>query len=96
MNINIFGQLPKNISTATRPPPSQPQPQNSGPNNQGDSATLSATGDLLARLARKIDNSSAVDESRILSIKDRITSGNYAVNFASVAEKLIRYELSLS
>ena len=64
--------------------------------NTGDTVNLTRSGVLLQRLEETLANTPIVDAGRVSAIRDAITSGQYEVDAAAIADQIIRLDRELS
>jgi negative regulator of flagellin synthesis FlgM len=61
----------------------------------GDSVTLTEGAVRLQRLAQAVADAPATDTSRIASVKEAVTRGEYSINPERVADKILQAEREL-
>ena len=57
--------------------------------SQESSVSLSSLGQTIAKIESELATSSEVDQEKVAQIKAAITSGQYSVDAASIADKII-------
>lgn len=58
----------------------------------GDSVSLTQTGTQLAQMEQQLAKQPAVDSQRVQQIRQKLQSGNYSIDPARVANKLLGFE----
>lgn len=72
-----------------------PQQQESGRPATGDTVSLTDTAARLQQLEKRMVELPVVDSQRVEQLKKAIADGNYQVDPARVAEKLLAFETAL-
>lgn len=68
------------------------QPTKAGAGAVGDSVSLTQTGTQLAQMEQQLAKQPAVDSQRVQQIRQKLQSGNYSIDPARVANKLLGFE----
>jgi negative regulator of flagellin synthesis FlgM len=58
----------------------------------GDSVSLTQTGMQLAQMEKQLAQQPAVDSQRVEQIRQKLQSGNYSIDPARIANKLLGFE----
>ena len=101
MSIGINGLPPSKVPSASDDPQlkqtaEQPNTQQeSGNSSTTDTVSLSDNAVQLDRLGNGLASSPVVDAKRVEQVKQAIENGNYEVDPARVAEKLMQFEILL-
>ena len=73
------------------------RPQQPGTNSSSvDKVTLTDTAAKLQKLEKQLSNLPVVDQERVASLQKAIASGEYKVDPAKTAEKLVQFESAFS
>jgi len=73
----------------------RPQQQGANPSS-ADKVTLTDTAAKLQKLEKQLSNLPVVDQERVASLQKAIASGEYKVDPAKTAEKLVQFESAFS
>jgi negative regulator of flagellin synthesis FlgM len=72
------------------------QPSNGSAATATDQVTLTDTAAKLQKLEKQLSNLPVVDQERVASLQKAIASGEYKVDPAKTAEKLVQFESAFS
>ena len=62
----------------------------------GDQVTLTSSGRSLQKLSEAIAQTPVVDGAKVASIKQALSSGTYAIDASSIADKMLQAERGLN
>lgn len=95
-HVNPSLEQAQSQATRREPERTQSQANPAQPANQTDSVQLTETAAILQRAQSRLSTVPVVDTQKVESVKSAIDSGQYSVDSARVADKMVQLEGLLS